>query len=113
MMTTKHHHDETGGLLEKKPLDDWEVKNLRKDNSNPLTTLLMAAMGDGVSLDQVHRVNRIHTTEDFCSQSELKFEIGRQNDLEVKAADSQPPQDPLEEKFFVVFEALIKELISQ
>jgi len=113
MMTTKHRHAETGGLLEKKPLDDWEVKNLRKDNSNPLTTLLMTAMGDGVSLDQVHRVNRIHTTEDFGSPSELKFEIGRQNDLEVKAADCQPPQDPWDEKFFVVFEALLKELIAQ
>ena len=63
---------------DKKPHDDWELENPRKEVSSLFKHSLLSQIGDSsAGLDQKGRDNRINTTENFDSQSELKTELGR------------------------------------
>lgn len=114
MMTAKSRHaDQAIAHLEKKPSDDWELRNPRADSASPLAQVLMTAIGDSTTFEDARRVNRIHTTEDFGTPSEFEFELGRQNVSDLQFADLLTPESPWDEEFFTSFEALLRETIAQ
>jgi hypothetical protein len=55
------------------------------------------------------RATRINTTENFDSQSELKTELGRQNELEEVSLEDEGPWN---EDFFAAFEALLRDFMK-
>lgn len=69
--------------FDKHSLDDWELTQVRKTVSNPLTKTLLGAIGDGPT-ETKGRTSRINTSENFETQSELKSEIGRYPDFAVE-----------------------------
>jgi hypothetical protein len=112
VMAAKSRQGEICCPSEKKPLDDWEVSSKRNSTSNPLTQILMTAIGDGGDLDDLRRISRINT-EDIGLPSEFKFELGRQNSNDLQTSDYAPPESPWDEDFFTLFEVMLRELIAQ
>lgn len=98
---------------EKKPLDDWEMtSNTRtKDELNPFTQILFSSIGDGANSDMKGRDSRVHTTENFDWDSELKEDLGRQKE-EPEMVKTETEDGPWDEDFFRTFEVLLKDLVS-